>query len=76
MYTLSITQKPQILGEVQFFNGAPNLAIHLKNILEEKNLLQEGESKIEFEDSQGLKEKKERFFEILKSEIGGDYIEK
>ncbi len=75
-YPLIKKEIREILGEVQFFNGAPNLAIHLKNILEEKNLLQEGEGKIEFEDSQGLKEKKERFFEILKSEIGGDYIEK
>ena len=69
-YPLIKKEIREILGEVQFFNGAPNLAIHLKNILEEKNLLQEGEGKIEFEDSQGLKEKKERFFEILKSEIG------
>lgn len=70
-YPLVKEEIREILGEVQFFNGAPNLASHLKNVLVEKKLLQEGEGKIEFEDSQGLIEKKERFFEILKSEIGG-----
>ncbi len=70
-YPLVKEEIREILGEVQFFNGAPNLASHLKNVLAQKSLLQEGEGKIEFEDSQGLIEKKERFFEILKSEIGG-----
>ena len=49
------------------FNGAPNLAKHLKNVLEEKDLLNyNGEGKVEFEDSQGIDKKRERFFEILK----------
>lgn len=69
-YPLVKKEIEEVLGKVRFFNGAPNLARHLRNVLDEKNLLQEGEGKIEFEDSQGLKEKEKRFFEILKKEIG------
>jgi glutamate racemase len=65
-YPLIKEEIQEVLGEVQFFNGAPNLAKHLKDILEEKDLLNQGEGKIEFEDSQGLEQKKKRFFEILK----------
>lgn len=64
-YPLIQKEIQEILGQVQFFNGAPNLAEHLKDILKEKRLLNQGEGKIEFEDSQGLEEKKRRFFEIL-----------
>lgn len=67
-YPLIQKEIKEILGQVQFFNGAPNLAKHLKDVLEEKDLLFEGEGSIEFEDSQGLEVKKERFFEILKEE--------
>lgn len=67
-YPLIQKEIEEILGQVQFFNGAPNLAKHLKDILEEKDLLNFGEGKIQFEDSQGLIEKKKRFFEILKGE--------
>lgn len=70
-YPLVKKEIKEILGEVQFFNGATNLAKYLKHVLEDKHLLHEGKGKIEFEDSQGLEEKEERFFEILKSEIGG-----
>ncbi len=70
-YPLVKKEIEERLGQVRFFNGAPSLARHLKNVLEEKNLLHTGEGKIEFEDSQGLKEKEKRFFEILKKEIGG-----
>ena len=55
-----------VLGKVKFFNGAPNLAKHLKEILQEEKLLNLNGGKIEFEDSQGLVEKEKRFFEILK----------
>lgn len=66
-YPLVQEEIQDILGEVQFFNGAPNLAKHLKEILEEKNLLNDcGKGEIEFEDSQGLEQKRERFFELLK----------
>ena len=65
-YPLVQEEIKEILGKVIFFNGAPNLAKHLKDILEENNLLNDcGKGKIQFEDSQGLPEKKKRFFEIL-----------
>ena len=57
----------EILGEdILFFNGAPNLAKHLKEVLEENNLLGKNEGKIKFLDSQNSKEKEERFFKYLK----------
>ncbi len=65
-YPLIQKEIEEILGQVRFFNGAPSLAMHLKSILEENNLLYDGEGKIEFRDSQELEEKEKRFFEILK----------
>ncbi len=54
------------LGKVRFFNGAPNLARHLKKILEEKKLINNnGTGLVKFEDSQGLLEKEKRFFNLL-----------
>lgn len=75
-YPLIQKEIEEVLGQVQFFNGASNLAKHLKQVLEENDLLYEGEGKIEFEDSQGLEEKKERFFEILKGEPINENIKK
>ncbi len=67
-YPLIQKEIQEVLGQVKFFNGAPNLAKHLKDILEEENLLNDKENgKIEFEDSQKLKQKEESFFQILKS---------
>ena len=51
--------------EVIFFNGAPNLAKHLKDVLEEKSLKEKQEGKIEFIDSKNSESKKNRFYEIL-----------
>lgn len=51
--------------EVKFFNGAPNLAKHLKNVLEQKDLIENQEGKIEFIDSKNSESKKNRFYEIL-----------
>ena len=57
----------EILGDdILFFNGAPNLAKHLKEVLEENNLLGKNEGKIKFLDSQNSKEKEERFYKYLK----------
>lgn len=56
-----------VLGEgVTFFNGAPNLAKHLKEILEEKDWLEMNQGKIEFIDSRNSESKRKRFYEILK----------
>ena len=67
-YPLVQEEIKNVLGNVQFFNGAPNLAKHLKEVLKEKDLLNDdiNDYKIEFEDSQNLLEKKERFFKIFK----------
>ena len=65
-YPLIEKEITKILGQVKFFNGASRLAIHLKELLKEKNLLSNDTiSNIQFIDSQNSKEKKERFFEIL-----------
>lgn len=65
-YPLVQEQIKEILGpNILFFNGAPNLAVHLKKILEKNDLLGENEGKIEFIDSQNSEAKKQRFFNIL-----------
>lgn len=65
-YPLVENEIKEILGQVQFFNGAPNLAKHLKYILQKENILDKGKGMIEFEDSQNFEQKKKRFLEILK----------
>ena len=57
----------EILGEnIQFFNGAPRLAKHLYEVLEENDLLENNNGYIEFYDSKNSEKKKERFFYIIK----------
>lgn len=52
----------EILGEnIQFFNGAPRLAKHLYEVLEENDLLENNNGYIEFYDSKNSEKKKERF---------------
>ena len=65
-------------GNIKFFNGAPYTAKHLKDILNDKNLLNEEiikevdmdelEKNIKFYDSSNLEKKKQRFYNILKQE--------
>lgn len=57
----------QVLGNVKFFNGAPNLAKHLKDVLEQDNLISNSKNKgkIDFVDSSNSEYKKERFFRYL-----------
>ena len=66
-YPLIQKQIAQVLGDVKFFNGAPNLAKHLKDVLIEKNLLDTtyNNGKIEFIDDSNSEYKKERFFKYL-----------
>ena len=49
-YPLIQNEIKGVLGNVKFFNGAPNLAKHVKDVLEENNLINNGEGKIEFID--------------------------
>ncbi len=64
-YPLAQDKIKNVLGDVKFFNGAPRLAKHLKDVLEEENLLGNNSFDIEFIDSMGSKEKEERFFNLL-----------
>lgn len=66
-YPLIQEQIAQVLGSVKFFNGAPNLAKHLKDVLEEHDLINASEriGKITFMDSSNSEYKKERFFKYL-----------
>lgn len=66
-YPLIQEQIKQVLGDVKFFDGAPSLAKHLKEILEEKNLKSESEKhgEIYFIDSSNSEDKKYRFFTYL-----------
>ena len=65
-YPLIENDIKEILGPVKFFNGSPNLAKHLKDILETNNLLNNGEGNIIFLDSSNSKNKEKRFYELLK----------
>ena len=67
-YPLIQSEIKDILGDVEFFNGAGSLAKHLKDILQEKDLISNSKSKgtIEFSDSSNSEYKKERFFRNLK----------
>ena len=67
-YPLVQHEIEETLGQVHFFNGASYLAIHLKNVLQEKNLInhQPKKGSIQFIDSSNDEQKKNRFFEILK----------
>ena len=65
-YPLIKSEIQEVLGDIKFFYGAENLAKHLKDILQENNLLEKNTGKIQFIDSQNLTEKEERFFSILR----------
>ena len=68
-YPLIQEEIEQIIGkDVRFFYAANRLAIHLKDVLEEKNLINQStkKGKIEFIDSSKSKEKEEKFYNILR----------
>lgn len=65
-YPLIKEKIKNVLGDVTFFDGSYRLAVHLKNILEKENILNDsGSLNVEFVDSMNSNEKKERFFGIL-----------
>ena len=71
-YPLVQQEIKRVLGNVKFFNGASRLAIHLKEILEMQNLInQESEyGKITFIDTSNQQYRKQkRFYQFLKEEI-------
>ena len=68
-YPLIKEQIKNVLGNVEFFDGAPYAAKHLKEVLEETNLICNSNIKgnIEFIDSSDSEFKKERFFKFLEN---------
>lgn len=67
-YPLVQKEIRQVLGNVKFFNGASRLAIHLKEILEKENLINQNSKygKITFIDtSDNSIEKEKRFYHFL-----------
>ena len=66
-YPLIKEEIEKVIGKVNFFDGAYKLAIHLKEVLEEKDMLNNEGGKIKFIDSEKSEEKEKRFFEILKN---------
>lgn len=57
----------KVLGNnITFFNGAHNLAKHLKEILEKNEIEKNKKGNVNFIDSQNSKQKEERFYKILK----------
>ncbi len=68
-YPLVQQEIKKVLGDVKFFNGASRLAIHLKEILETENLINQENKcgKITFIDtSKQPNNKQERFYQFLK----------
>lgn len=65
-YPLIQNEIKEVLGDVEFFNGAHSLAEHLKEVLQNENLLREVENgSIEFYDSSNSEYKKDRFYKYL-----------
>ena len=67
-YPLIKNEIKEILGDVEFFNGASYLAKHLRDVLEENHLknMENRKNTIQFIDSSNDEQKKKRFFEIIK----------
>ena len=66
-YPLIQNDIKEVLGDVEFFNGAASLAKHLKDILEVKDLISDSKSNgtVEFTDSSNSEYKRERFLRQL-----------
>ncbi len=65
-YPLIKEEIKEVLGDVEFFEGSKRLAIHLKDVLQRKNMLESNSGDVKFKDSSDLKEKEERFFKLLR----------
>ena len=66
-YPLIQNEIKEVLGDVEFFNGAASLAKHLKDILEKRDLINNSKNigTVEFVDSSNSEYKKERFLRQL-----------
>ena len=71
-YPLIQKEIGQVLGNnITFFNGANRLAVHLKDVLLEKDLISKSNErgKIDFIDSSEKQEKEKRFYKFLRGEF-------
>lgn len=65
-YPLIEKEIREVLGNVKIFNGAKGLAVHLKDVLKNENLLANHKNpSICFIDTSNSEEKKERFIKNL-----------
>lgn len=66
-YPLVQNEIKEVLGDIEFFNGAYSLAKHLKNVLEENDLINSSQTKgkINFIDSSNSESKERRFLRYL-----------
>lgn len=66
-YPLIKDKIKNVLGEVTFFDGGKGVALRLKNLLEQSNMLSSNiNGSITFYDSSNDKDKETRFYELLK----------
>ena len=64
-YPLIKEEITKVLGSVNFYDGSVGVAKHTKEVLEEKNLLNNNTGKITFIDSSNNKEKERLFYKLL-----------
>lgn len=65
-YPLIKKEIMEVLGDVKFFDGSKSLAKHLKDVLEQKDMLSDiGNTNIRFIDSSNDENKEKRFYEII-----------
>ena len=64
-YPLIKGEIAKVLGPVTFYDGSIGVAKHTKDVLEEKNLLNNNTGKITFIDSSNNKEKERLFYKLL-----------
>jgi len=63
----ALIRQREVLGKVLFFDGGKGVALRLKNLLEEKNVISCMNSGfIEFYDSSNIKNNETRFYDLLK----------
>lgn len=64
-YPLIKKQIEEILGHIEFYDGGYGVALRLKNLLEENNLISDSTYNILFYDSSNNSEKEKRFYKLL-----------
>ena len=68
-YPLIKKQIRDVLGDVCFFDGAVGVAMQLKRIIFENGYISSGKGIVSFYDSTGNTKKRERFYQLLNSDV-------